>query len=135
MSVVKSQREETELTVITKASELTTYTIRICSNEENFPKRYRWCLTSKIVESSIDIGNNIVKANSIYIKTEEDLALRHRYQQEAMTNTYALLNMIDIAYKTFGIKADRVQYWTQLVVDVQNLLRNWRKSDNHRKLS
>lgn len=135
MSVVKSHREETELTVITKANELIAYTIKICSNEENFPKRYRWCITSKIVESAIDIGNNIIKANSIYIRSEDDLAMRRKYQQEAMSETQVLLNMINIAYNTFGIKSNRVEYWTQLVVNVQNLLRNWRKSDSNRKLS
>lgn len=135
MSVVKSHREETELTVITKANELTAYTIKICSNEENFPKRYRWCITSKIVESAVDIGNNIIKANSIYIRSEDDLAMRRKYQQEAMSETQVLLNMINIAYNTFGIKSNRVEYWTQLVVNVQNLLRNWRKSDSNRKFS
>ncbi len=135
MSVVKSQREETELTVITKANELATYTIKICSNENCFPKRYRWCITSKIVESAIDIGNNLIKANSIYIRSEDDLATRRKYQQEAMSNTEVLLNMINIAYNTFEIKSERIAYWTQLVVDVQNLLRNWRKSDANRKFS
>jgi len=134
MSVVKSQREETELTVITKANELTAYTIKICSNEKNFPKRYRWCITSKIVESSINIGNNIIKANSIYVQSAEDLAARSRYQKEALIETYALLNMISIAYETFGIESDRVKYWTQLVNSVQTLIRNWRKSDANRKL-
>lgn len=134
MSVVKSQREETELTVITKANELTAYTIKICSNEKNFPKRYRWCITSKIVESSINIGNNIIKANSIYVQSAEDLAARSRYQKEALIETYALLNMISIAYETFGIESDRVKYWTQLVTSVQTLIRNWRKSDANRKL-
>lgn len=134
MSVVKSQREETELTVITKANELTAYTIKICSNEKNFPKRYRWCITSKIVESSINIGNNIIKANSIYVQSAEDLAARSRYQKEALIETYALLNMISIAYETFGVESDRVKYWTQLVNSVQTLIRNWRKSDANRKL-
>lgn len=134
MSVVKSQREETELTVITKANELTAYTIKICSNEKNFPKRYRWCITSKIVESSINIGNNIIKANSIYVQSAEDLAARSRYQKEALIETYALLNMISIAYETFGIESDRVKYWAQLVNSVQTLIRNWRKSDANRKL-
>lgn len=134
MSVVKSQREETELAVITKANELTAYTIKICSNEKNFPKRYRWCITSKIVESSINIGNNIIKANSIYVQSAEDLAARSRYQKEALIETYALLNMISIAYETFGIESDRVKYWTQLVNSVQTLIRNWRKSDANRKL-
>ena len=96
MSVVKSKREETELTVITKANELAKYTIQICSNEKCFPKRYRWCITSKIVESAIVLTNDIIKANAIYIQTMEDLASRKKLQNDAIAETYALLNMIDI---------------------------------------
>ncbi|MBQ8404480.1 MAG: four helix bundle protein [Clostridia bacterium] len=135
MSVVKSQREETKLTVITKANELTAYTIKICSNEKNFPKRYRWCITSKIVESAISISNDLIRANSIYIQSVDDRTLRSKYQKEALTETYALLNMINIAYQTFGIDANRIKHWTQLVNEVQSLIRSWRKSDANRKIN
>ena len=42
MSVVKSKRGIGKMLVVTRANELAVYTIRICSNEKNFPKRYRW---------------------------------------------------------------------------------------------
>lgn len=135
MSVVKSKREETELTVITKANELAKYTIQICSNEKCFPKRYRWCITSKIVESAIILTNDIIKANAIYIQTMEDLASRKKLQNDAIAETYALLNMIDIAYTSFGIEARRIENWTKLTLEVQTLLRGWRKSDNSRKFT
>jgi DNA-binding Lrp family transcriptional regulator len=41
MSVVKSKRGESDLAIINKSRELAVYTARICSNEKNFPKRYR----------------------------------------------------------------------------------------------
>ena len=129
MSVVKSQRQEGKLAVITKAGELATYSIHICSNEKNFPKRYRWCITSKIVESAINISNYTNMANSVYVKDENDYLLRKEYQTKALAETYALLNMIDIAYRTFGIDSDRIEYWTRLVSDTQNLIRNWRKKE------
>ena len=70
MSVVKSKRGEGQLLVITKANELATYTIKICSNEKNFPKHYRWCITSKIVDAAIEISNY---ANyGIRVKTESE---------------------------------------------------------------
>ena len=49
-----------------------------------------------------------------------------------MAASYALLTMMDIAYATFGIDDDRIQHWVGLVIDVQNLLRNWRKSDSEK---
>ena len=65
MSVVASKRGEGKLLVLTKANELAVYTIRICSNERNFPKRYRWCITAKIVDSAMDISNYANMANSV----------------------------------------------------------------------
>lgn len=132
MSVVQGKRHEGLLTVITKANELAVYTIKICGNEKNFPKHYRWCITSKIVDAVLEINNCIVKANSIYVTTGTDYEDRRRFQTLALSNTYALLSMIDIAYRTFGIESDRIKYWTGLVVEVQGYLRNWKKSDAER---
>lgn len=132
MSVVKSKRGENDLNLVIKANELATYTIKIASNEKNFPKRYRWCITSKIVESALDINNYINMANSIFVNKASDYEIRRQYQTKALAATYSLLSMIDIAFRTFGIEGDRIKHWTQLCFDVQNSLRNWRKSDYER---
>lgn len=129
MSVVQSKRGETTLTVVTKARELATYTIHICSNEKSFPKRYRWCITSKIVEAVININNNINMSNSVFVNDLTSRELRKSYQDIAIAETYSLLSLIDIAYCTFSIESERIKHWTGLIVDVQNLLRKWRKSD------
>jgi hypothetical protein len=132
MSVVKSKRDEGELVVVTKANELATYTIKICSNEANFPKRYRWCITNKIVDAALEINNQIIKANSVFVKDQSDYELRKKYQTEGLAATYSLLSMIDIGYRIFGIDSKRIKHWTGLVLDVQNLMRNWRKRDIER---
>lgn len=132
MSVVKSKRGEGQLLVLSKANELSVYTIKICSNEKNFPKHYRWCITSKIVDAAIDISNNANMANSIFVKDNSDFLLRKQFQTKALASTYALLNMMDISYRTFSIENSRMEYWTKLVSEVQNMLRNWRKADIER---
>ncbi len=132
MAVVKSKRSEGAMKLFLKANELAVYTIQICSNEKNFPKRYRWCITSKIVDSAIEINNYVNMANSVYVKDIADRDLRKSYQTRGLAATYALLSMIDIAFRTFGIEGDRIKHWTGLAVDVQSLLRNWRKSDVER---
>lgn len=134
MSVVSSKRGVGRLTVFTKANDLAAFTIRICSNEKNFPKHYRWCVTSKIVDAALDINNYITMANSVYVQSENDIALRHQFQQKAIASSYALLSMIDIAYRTFGIDSTKIDHWTGMILEVQNLLRNWKKSDNDRYL-
>ncbi len=132
MSVVKSKRTKSKLEVVNKAIALASYTIHICSNEKNFPKRYRWCLTAKIVEHTVDICNDINKANSVYVTCLRDYQTRRQYQNSALAASYSLLTMMDIAYATFNIDDDRIEYWVGLVIEVQDLLRNWRKSDAER---
>lgn len=135
MSVPLSKRGESKLEVITKANELCAHTIRICSNENSFPKRYRWCITSKIVDTAVDISRYINMANSVRVTEEhqaEDWNLRRSFQIKALVNTHSLLTMMDIAYRAFEIDGDRMDYWTGLVVHVQNLLRNWNKADEKR---
>ena len=112
MSVPKSKRGTSKLEVITKANELATHTIHICSNESCFPKRYRWCITAKIVDAAVEISRLINMANSVYVNPESehwkaDWELRRGYQVQALAQTYSLLTMMD-------------------------LLRNWKRSDENR---
>ena len=132
MAVVKSKRKEGEISVITKARELAVYTVRVCNNEKNFPKRHRWILNNYIVGSAIEIHRNIRKANSVFVKTESDLAIRRKFQNIALAEVDALLGDMDIAYELFKIDSNRIRHWTGLIWDVQNLLRSWRNKDFER---
>lgn len=132
MSVVKSKRGEGQLLVLTKANELATYTIKICSNEKNFPKHYRWCITSKIVDAAIEICNNANMANSVYVKDNSDYIIRKQYQTKALAATYSLLSMMDTSYRVFSVESSRMEYWVKITTEVQNMLRNWRKADMER---
>lgn len=132
MSVPETKRSDGKLKVVTKSRELESYTVRICSNEKNFPKRYRWCVTNKIVDAAIEIANCIEMANSVFVKTQRDYALRRNYQLKARAHIFSLLSMIDLGYRTFGIESNRVEFWTSLVCDVRKLLDSWIKSEEDR---
>ena len=131
MSVVESKREEGKLRAATKAKELAVYTIRICSNEKNFPKRYRWCLTNEIVRAALQINCCIEKANSVRYKnaTEGELEIRRKYQTIAIAETYSLANLISIAKTLYGLNGDKVEYWTRLVKSVRTLAQSWKNSE------
>lgn len=58
--------------------------------------------------------------------------LRKDYQTKALAATYSLLSMMDIAYRTFGMESGKIEYWTGLTLEVQSLLRKWKKSDTDR---
>ncbi len=132
MTVPEGKRTESKLAVQTKAIELAEHTIHICSNEKVFPKRYRWCLTGKIVDIAIEIANDINTANSIYVSAASDYELRRSYQTNALARTARMLGMMQIAYKMFKIAGNRMVHWTQLVVDLRELLKKWKKSDRQR---
>ena len=132
MSVVKSKQERGELTIITRSAELTAYTVQICTNEKNFPKRYRWCVTNKIVDSAVDINRYINAANSVKVEYPEDYRMRQGFQKKALAESYSLLATITIAHKIFGIESSRLEYWSRKIYDVQNLTRAWIRSDKER---
>ena len=128
----KRNSDDREMVLITKAHELTAYTCRICTNENNFPKRFRWCITNKIVESAVDIDRYINAANSVNCGENDELdlyRLRLYYQKRALAMTYSLLSSIEVARATFGIPAERLQNWTKQIYTVQNYTRAWIKSD------
>ena len=132
MSVPKTQRGEGQLVVITKAEELAEYTVKICKNEKHFPKAFRWCFTHKIVDEAVSIYCLIREANSIYVYNQDDFALRRSKQIEALALTDSLLGLIDLAKRVYDLEGSRVEHWANLIKDVRNPLRQWRKSDEQR---
>ena len=132
MSVVKSKQSQGDLTLLTKANEMTCYTLQICSNEQNFPKRYRWCVTNKIVDSAVDINRFLNAANSVKVEEPDDYRMRRSLQKRALAETYSLLATIRVANSVFGIESGRLEHWSRLIYDVQNYLRAWAKSDKSR---
>ena len=132
MSVVSGLRGEGDLKVITESGKLCDYTLQITSTEKHFPKRYRWSITNRIVQLTLDIDDHLIHANSIYVSSEEDSARRQRHQLEALELTYVLLRTIDRAYRRFGVGSFNVEHWTGLIKELQRLIRGWYTKDKKR---
>lgn len=133
MSVVAGKRSEGDLKVITVSGELCDYTLQITSNEKHFPKRYRWSITNRILQLTLDIDDHLIYANSVYVRPEDGSLLRRQtHQLEALELTNVLLRNIDRAYRRLGIDSDRIEYWTGLIKDLQRLIRGWYRKDKER---
>ena len=132
MSVVESKRTESGLEVFVKSNELAAFTVHICSNEKVFPKRYRRCLTSKIVDSVLEVYKSIMSANRIKVENKLDYELRENLQNQALANLEAALSLMDVAYKAFNLTDSKVENWVGQVKEVQKFLRAWKKSDYSR---
>ena len=81
MSVVAGKRSEGDLKVITVSGELCDYTLQITSAEKHFPKRYRWSITNRIVQTALDIDDHLIHANSVYVRSDDGSLLRRQTHQ------------------------------------------------------
>ena len=132
MSVIKAKRSEGKLEVLTQANNLAAYTVQICKNEKYFPKRDRWIMTQHIVHEALDVLCCVKRANAVNVVTMEDYISRRAQQVEAFSHAEALLTLLDVAYITLSIENDRIEFWTGMIVSVENLLKKWRESDRRR---
>ena len=132
LAVIRAKRQQGKFEILPKAMDLCVYTITICKSEKSFPKRNRWILTQPIVNEVIAILTNVRYANSVRIVEREDYLYRRQMQVEAFAHSEALLSLIEIAYNCLNLEPDRVEYWVGLVVEVEDRIKGWQKSDRER---
>lgn len=139
MSVRKGDRQQGKLEVLNLAMNLCTHTLQLCKNEKLFPKSQRWLLTQKIANEATEALACIRRANATLVDGE-DIDLRHKYrssqQIEAHGHLGALYSLVDVAYNMNSeIDGDRVAYWTSLIMDTDEKLKAWMRSNNNDYLS
>lgn len=132
MSVIVSKRGPQKFGVITKAIKLAVYTVKICANNKYFPKKYRWMLTNRIVTEALNIVLNLRKANNLNLNRPELHADRYSHQMEANGACEALLTLIEVAWGVMPLSENRIEYWTGMVIDVEESLKTWVDSDRKR---
>ena len=135
MSVRKGDRGEGKLQVLNKARELKKYSLTIVKSEKNFPKSTRWLYASPIVNEVREACICIRHANSVYVTTEDEYNYRRMEQVKAHAHLDALLDLIDDAYDAGYISGKQVEYWTGLILNTDDLLKAWIKSDKEKRKS
>lgn len=132
MSVRKGDRGEGKLQVLNKAREFKKYSLTIVKSEKNFPKSTRWLYASPIVNEVREACICIRHANSVYVTTEDEYNYRRMEQVKAHAHLDALLDLIDDAYDAGYISGKQVEYWTGLILNTDDLLKAWIKSDKEK---
>lgn len=125
--------KQTELTVVTKAKDLCRYILTVT---EKSPKRFRFTLTSRMQNLSLDVIEQIYRANEIYMAgSDRDGAQSKRLdlQHSALTSVKLLGYMALLAREQDAILPRQYEQITKLVYDVQNLLGAWINSDRKRR--
>ena len=133
MSVRKGDRGEGKLQVLNKARELKRYSLARLKNEKTFPKSTRWLYASPIAAEVREACICIRRANATYVTCEEEHKYRHMEQVKAHAHLDAMLDLIDDAYDAGYISGGQVEYWTGLILQTDDLLKAWIKSDKQKR--
>ena len=134
MSVAKGDRKETSTNLETARAlkGLCVYTIQICKNEKNFPKRDRWILTQPIVKCAVKAYAKAIEANAITVVKLDDYLMRRKCQMVARNKLKAMLALVEVAYDVLSLEESRLEYWTAYIKGCLNLLTRWRAADRKR---
>lgn len=131
MSVRKGDRGEGKLQVLNRAKELKKYSLE---RVKGFPKSTRWIYAAPIADEVRAAATCIRHANSVYVTADypDDYKYRRSEQIKAHASLDALLDLIDDAYGAGYISGEQVNFWTGLVLQTDDLLKAWIKSDREK---
>jgi len=126
MSVKVCDRSQGKLEVISKAMDFAAHTIKICDNDNVFPKRHRLSVNADIIKEGKMIAKLISRAN-----TKRSYEKRLELQEQALDLTNDIEIDMEIAYRTIrqNFTEKKLNYWLQLLLEVRSLLKGWIKSD------
>ena len=122
---------DSELQVILKAKELAEHTLRVTSNCNNYPKKWRFSLVDKMQNTSLDIWKYLHEANRMDLKSYG--RERSELQTQAITHCDALLFYIELSYKLNIINDKSMGYWSKMVADIKHMAIKWRRKDKERQ--
>lgn len=110
------KQENNELKVIVKAKELAVHTIKLTSNCNKFPKKYRFTLCDRMQNKAMNIYELLLEANRTHLS---NLYLRNDLQTKVILNCDELLFYIEMCLQLQIIQPNSVEYWSKLVSDIK----------------
>lgn len=123
------KQENNELKVIIKSKELAVHTIKITSNCNKFPKKYRFTLCDRTQNKSMNIYELLLEANRTRLTNK---TLRNDLQTRAILNCDELLFYIELCLQLNIIQSNSAEYWSNLVSDIKFMTIAWRTKDKER---
>jgi len=123
-------QKQSELTVVTKAKDLCSY---IMTATQKSPKQFRFTFVSRLQNLSLDIIENIYRANEIMLNANPAAnARRLDLQHSALTSLKILAYFAMLAMEQQCILLKQYEQIAKLATDVQRLLGAWLNSDKRR---
>ena len=123
------KQENNDLKVVIKAKEMAVHTIKITSNCNKFPKKYRFTLCDRMQNKSMNIYELLLEANRTHLS---NIASRNELQTKAILNCNELLFYIEMCLQLNIIESNSAEYWSKLVSDIKFMTIAWRTKDKER---
>jgi len=121
---------EEHFDIILKAQALAEHTLRITSNCNRYPKKYRFSLVDKMQNKALEIYEYLHEANRTDFRRYRQE--RSELQTKAITRCDQLLFYIELSHKLDIINEKSMEYWSKMVSDVKNMSLAWRTKDKER---
>lgn len=109
-----------EISVQIDAEKLVAHTLKITSNLNNFPKKYRFTLVDRLLTLSFDIHDLICDANNTF-----DMTVRVSLIQEAVSKCRNLKFYIRLCNEVLKPECS-ILYWNNMVDGIEKQLLNWK---------
>ena len=126
---LKMAKNESELTVITKAKELCTYIMTVTQKS---PKQFRYTFLTRMQNLSLSVIENLFRANDIYPADSLLLKERRNFQQQALTDIKILAYFSMLAMEQKCILPKQFEQIARLTEDCRFLTAGWISSDQKR---
>ena len=123
------KQENSDLKVVIKSKELAVHTIKVTSNCNKFPKKYRFTLCDKMQNKSMNIYELLLEANRVNLN---DIKTRNELQTKVILNCDELLFYIEMCLQLNIIQPNSAEYWSKLVSDIKFMTIKWRTKDKER---
>ena len=124
-------RKQSELIVITKSKDLCSYVLVVTQKS---PKHFRYTFVNRLQNLAIDVIENLIRANDVFITKTDILSQRERanYQRRAMTDLKLLGYIALLSMEQQCILPKQYEQIARQVFDCCNLLGAWMNSDKKR---
>lgn len=119
-----------DLKVIIKAKQLSVHTLRVTSNCNRCPKKFRFSLVDKMQIKALNIYEALMEANRTDLKTYK--RERSELQTKAITYCDELLFYIEMSQELNIINMQSMEYWSKMVTDIKHMTIAWRSKDKGR---
>jgi len=122
VAVRKGDQDQGKITAIDASRILIDYTYdRV--HDKTLPKTDRWLMTKTIWDDAAIARRYIVVSNSIRVESKSEAEERMRLEKLAVGHLDSLAASLDILHIKKIISDDRMDYWSKLVTNTQNLLK------------